>query len=463
MNISIENRLLVLLITLFIMTVSASMAVEISISCGAVGRELELCKSGVEAWAAKSGNRVRVVSTPNSSNERLALYQQLLASKSPDIDIFQIDIVWPGMLASHLADLSSFVSEDIKNQHFRRIIDTVTVKGRLVAIPWFTDAGILYFRSDLLEEYDLSAPETWADHERSAKAVQEQERKKGNKKFWGFVWQGRAYEGLTCNALEWIDSHGGGEIVDSDGTVTINNSGALLALKRAAKWIDNISPPGVLNYTEEEARALFQSGNALFMRNWPYAWALAQSESSPIKGKVGITRLPLGSEKGKHSAALGGWQLAVSRYSLHKEQAVDLALFLTDIKEQKRRAMTGTYNPTIPSLYSDPEILEANPFFHDLYKTMKDAAPRPTGVTGSKYNRVSSEFRNSVHSVLGIIIALTLNARFRGRGVLRAAVLIPWAIPAVVPAKMWAWMLNDQIGVINDILMRIGLLSSPVA
>jgi trehalose/maltose transport system substrate-binding protein len=214
------------------------------------------------------------------------------------------------------------------------------------------------------------------------------------------VFQGRAYEGLTCNALEWIDSFGGGTIVDASGKPTVDNPKAAEALKLAASWPKAIAPEGVLNYAEEEARGAFQSGSAVFMRNWPYAWALSQAADSPVKGKVGVAPLPKGGPDGKHTGALGGWNLAVNRYSKNVEAAVDLAAFLTGPEQQKRAALEASLNPTIPALYQDPEILKANPFLAELLPTFKSAVARPSRVTGARYNQVSSELWNAVHDAL---------------------------------------------------------------
>lgn len=371
----------------------------ITISCGAVGAERQLCEEGTRAWSEKTGHDVQVVSTPNSATERLSLYQQLLAAQSGDVDIFQIDVVWPGMLANHMVDLSQY-TEGAQDNHFQSLIRNNTVDGRLVAMPWFTDAGVLYYRKDLLEKYDQQVPETWEQLTETAETVMQAEREAGNDKFWGFVWQGRAYEGLTCDALEWVASHNGGTIVNAEGEVTINNPQAREALALASSWIDTISPRSVLNYTEEEARGVFQSGNALFMRNWPYAWALAQSPDSPVRGKVGVVALPKGGEDGRHAGTLGGWQLAVSKYSKNPALAADLVRYLTSYEEQKRRAIEGSYNPTIPALYKDKEVLAAVPFFGELFETFKNGVPRPSSVTGESYGRVSNAFFNSVHDVL---------------------------------------------------------------
>lgn len=375
-------------------------AAEISISCGAVGIELELCREASQRWAEKTGNTVEVISTPNSSTERLALYQQILSASASDIDVFQIDVIWPGILGSHFIDLAPY-SAGAEDAHFDAIIENNTVDGALKAMPLYTDAGVLYYRADLLETHGHAVPTTWAEMAETARAVQAAERAGGNGQLWGFVFQGRAYEGLTCNALEWIDAYGGGQIVDDAGEVTVANPRAETALAEAAGWMADIVPPGALNYSEEEARGVFQSGNAVFMRNWPYAWALAQSEDSPVRGTVGVAPLPMGTGDGaKHTGTLGGWNLAVSRYSEHPELAADLVMHLVSAEEQKIRAIRGSYNPTIEALYADAEILEATPFFGELYGTFSNAVARPSRVTGEKYNRVSAAFWERVHDVL---------------------------------------------------------------
>ena len=378
----------------------SAQAAELTISCGAVGAELTLCQEGVRAWEEKTGHSVDVVSTPNSSTERLSLYQQILSANSSDIDVMQIDVVWPGLLANHLLDLREVLGEDAAAGHFDTIVTNNTIDDRLVAMPWFTDAGVLYYREDLLEKHGHEVPTTWQEITEIARDIQNAEREAGNDRMQGFVFQGRAYEGLTVNALEWVASFGGGTVVDNEGEVTINNERAAQALDLAASWIGDISPEGVLNYTEEEARGVFQGGNAVFMRNWPYAWSLAQSDDSDVRGKVGVVQLPAGGEEGQSAAGLGGWNLAVSRYSEHPDIAADLVAYLTGEEEQKRRAIQASYNPTIDSLYQDQEVLDAVPFFGTLYDTFTNAVARPSAPTGDAYGRVSNAFFSTSHDVL---------------------------------------------------------------
>lgn len=371
----------------------------ISIACGALGVELTLCREAAGDWARQTGNSVSIINTPNSSSDRFALYVQLLASRSPEIDVLQIDVVWPGMLAPHLADLGPAFA-DRTPEMFPALVDNDTVDGRLVAIPWYVDAGVLYYRSDLLEKHGFAPPRTWEELTHTAGAIQQRERAAGHGELWGFVFQGKPYEGLTCDALEWVASRNGGTFIDGSGEITANNPRAAAALRLAADWIGTIAPRGVLNYDEEAARGVFQTGKAVFMRNWPYAWALAQSAGSPVRGKVGVIALPRGGPDGRHAGTLGGWQLAVSRYSRHPDEAIDLVRHLTSAQTQKTRAIRGAYNPTIMALYRDPDILEANPFFGTLLPTFMDALPRPARQTGVHYNQVSAAIWQAVHSVL---------------------------------------------------------------
>jgi trehalose/maltose transport system substrate-binding protein len=396
----VPARLLVAGVVAFGATAGSAAAETVALSCGAVGLELKICQEGADAWAKKTGNQVKVISTPNSATERLALYQQLLAAKSPDIDVFQIDVIWPGILANHFIDLTGKIPAEEVAQNFKAIVANNTVGGKLVAMPWFTDAGMLFYRKDLLDAAGKQAPGTWQELTEIATELQAKARAAGNDRMWGFVYQGKAYEGLTCNALEWVDSWGGGQIVDADGKITISNPKAADAVAWAATTVGTISPEGVLNYSEEEARGVFQSGNAIFMRNWPYAWALGQAPDSAVKDKIGVAALPAGGPDGKKTGTLGGWQLAVSAYSRHPDIATDLVRYLTSREEQKRRAIEGSYNPTVESLYKDPEVLAAVPFFGSLYEVFVNAVARPSRVTGAKYNQVSSEFYNAVHQVL---------------------------------------------------------------
>ena len=374
-------------------------AATLRLVCGSSGIDQNSCESAAKAWAQKTGNQVEFVSMPNNSSEALALYEQLLSSGSDKLDVLQIDTVWPGILAHQLVDLKLYLKDRIAD-YFPSAIANDTVGGKLVAVPWYIDTGMLYYRKDLLEKYHMKVPASWEELAATARKIQDGERAAGDEKMWGYVWQGRAYEGLTCDALEWVSSYNGGGIIDAQGHVTIDNPGAAKALETAAKWVGTITPKAVLNYGEEEARGVFQSGDAVFMRNWPYVWSVANKDGSPVKGKIGVAPLPKGGADGQPAAALGGWHLAVSRYSPNPKLAADLVLYLSSAEVEKQRAVNASFNPTIPALYKDKDVLKANPFMADMLPTFSTAVARPSTVAGTRYNQVSNQFWNAAHDVL---------------------------------------------------------------
>ncbi|HPE60246.1 MAG TPA: ABC transporter substrate-binding protein [Thiolinea sp.] len=378
---------------------SAVNAAQVNFVSGATGNDLEIFKQLVKPWEEKTGNTLNIVPMPSSTTDQFAQYRLWLAAGNEDIDVYMTDVIWAPQLAEQLVDLTE-AAKDVVADHFPSIIESQTVGGKLVAMPLFTDAPALYYRKDLLEKYGVEPPKTWDELAATAGKVQEGEREAGNKDFWGFVFQGNAYEGLTCDALEWVKSFGGGQIVEADGTISINNKNAIKALETAKSWVGDIAPQGVLSYTEEESRGLWQTGNAAFMRNWPYAYALGNGEDSPIKGKFDVTTLPGGGGDNASAATLGGWNLAVSKYAKNKDEAISLVQFLSSRDTQKQNALLGSKLPTIIALYDDADIKEKQPIIPRWKEVFLQAVPRPSAPTRGKYNEVSSKFWSATHEVL---------------------------------------------------------------
>lgn len=375
-------------------------AADLSIVSGDTGTGLEFLRSQLDRFEQETGNKVTIVPMPSSTTDQFGQYRLWLAAGNTDIDVYQTDVIWAPQLADQFLDLTE-AAKDVVGEHFPSIIESQTVDGRLVALPAFTDAPALYYRKDLLEKYGKSVPATWSELEATAKEIMDAERAAGASELWGFVFQGNAYEGLTCDALEWVKSNGGGQIVEADGTISINNPQAAAAIDRAAGWVGTIAPEGVLGYMEEESRGVWQLGNAVFMRNWPYAYALGNSDDSAVKGKFDVAPLPAGDGEGAGSAAtLGGWNVAVSKYSQHPDEAIALAKFLASTEVQKERAIKQSNLPTIPSLYEDADVLAASPFMANWKAIFEQAVPRPSAPTKTDYNEVSSKFWNAVHATL---------------------------------------------------------------
>lgn len=375
---------------------------DLVIAAGTVGNELRLLNTILDEYRAACPNvRINALESPSITSERLAIYLQLLGAESSAVDIYQIDVIWPNLLAEHMIDLYEYIPRDspLITRHFERIVANNTVDGRLIGMPWFTDAGLLYYRTDLLEKYELDVPQTWGQLEEAARIIQEGEREAGNTDFWGFVWQGNIGEPVMINALEWQASNGGGVIINSEGVVQVYNPQAITAFERAADWLGTITPFEVLTHGAGDTTRIWVSGNAAFMRNWPSAYNASNAPTSRVAGNFNVTQLPSG-ETGTSAAVLGGWQLAVSRYSQYPEAAVSVVKFLTSYDVQRERAINNNYNPTIASLYEDEEVLNASPLFNRLLPTFLTATPRPSTVTGEYYTEVVSLYSRAVTAIL---------------------------------------------------------------
>ncbi|WP_343079936.1 ABC transporter substrate-binding protein [Ostreiculturibacter nitratireducens] len=386
-------------VALLAVTGTAVLADEITIAFGSVGRDTEIMQELWKPWEEATGHTVKLVTMPSSTTDQFGQYRLWLAAQNSDVDLYMSDVIWAPQLADHFVDLTE-AAKDVAPRHFPAIIESQTVDGRLVAMPVFTDAPALYYRKDLLEKYGKSVPKTWEELTATAKEVQDAERAAGNADMWGFVWQGNSYEGLTCDALEWVKSSGGGQIVEPDGTISINNENAVKAIELAASWVGTISPEGVLAYQEEDSRGVWQTGNAVFMRNWPYAYGLGNADDSAVKGLFDVATLPTGQGHDTSAATLGGWNVAVSKYSQSQEAAVSLAMYMGSEEFQKGNAIEGSKLPTIITLYDDADIASAQPIIPRWKDVFLQAVPRPSAPTRVKYNEVSSLFWNAVHNTL---------------------------------------------------------------
>ena len=378
--------------------IQADYETELTIAVGEVGAEYETVVAAAEQYMAENPEiYIEVIDSPAESGERLSYFLTHFERESSEVDIYQIDVIWPGILEEHLVDLYDYGAEEHLEGHFDFIIENnTTPEGELIAMPWFIDAGMLYYRADLLEKYELDVPETWSELEEKARIIMEGERE-NNPDFEGFVWQGAPYEGLTTNVLEWFASNDGGNFVSKDREVTVLNDNNLYMLEKVIGWMGDITPLAVTGFIEEDSRAVWHEGNAAFMRNWPYAYGMTE-ESEAIED-FGVTRIPAGPE-GESASALGGWHLGVSQYSESPEEAAEFAFFLASAEIQKMRAIQASLPPTIEELYGDEEILAENPLFEEFLHIFETAVPRPSAQTAPYYEAASEAIFSGIHLAL---------------------------------------------------------------
>lgn len=314
-----------------------------------------------------SGFRVRREPLPASSDEQHLFYAINFQAQSNEFDVAAVDTIWVAEFAQAgwLRDLTHLLPPGDRADLFPGPLASITWHGRIHALPWFVDAGLLYYRTDLLAQQGLAPPRTWEELVSTARAI-----KRVQPALHGFVWQGKQYEGLVCNALEFVWSHGG----DLAAAHADTAARGLAFMRRLVTG--GVTPEFVTTLTEEPTRVIFGRGNAVFLRNWPYAWRLLERDGSAVRGRIGVSILP--HAPGHASAAtLGGWQLGVNAFSTRTEAAEHLAAFLSAAPAQKALALAYGYSPPRRSLYEDAELVAAQPFTASLRTVLEAARPRP--------------------------------------------------------------------------------------
>ena len=299
---------------------------------------------------------VRLVEGPPSTDAREDMYSTAFLAGSSAYDVVYCDVIWIPKFAAAgwLLDLTGRLSGADANDFLPADLDAGSYKGRLYRIPAFTDAGLLYYRTDLVQR----PPETYQDLVAAASRFQSADRV-------GYVWQGKQYEGLVTNYLEVLWGHGG-DWISPDRRVLLDSPEALEALRFMKSSIDTISPRGVSTYTEEETRNLFQNGRSVFMRNWLYAWPLLNSSDSDVKGRVAFIPMPHVSG-GMRAATLGGWGFAISRLSPHADAAWEFIQFATGPEQLQELYSKAGRIPARKSLVPD--------YFQQIVKNAR-ARPR---------------------------------------------------------------------------------------
>jgi trehalose/maltose transport system substrate-binding protein len=316
------------------------------------------------------GVKVQEEILPSSSDQQHQFYVMTLEGRQAPFDLLAADTIWVQEFARSgwIRPLDNLLAPAERELLFPGPLLAATFQGRLYAMPWYMDAGLLYYRRDLLDLYGFSPPRTWPELAAVARRILDAEQ---NPRLAGFVWQGKQYEGLICVALEFLRSSGSGLW---EGNET--SAGTALQFMRDLIAKDGVTPLTVATADEEGTRHLFGAGRAIFLRNWPYAWSLFQQEGSAVKGKVGIAPLP--SFPGHAGVpTLGGWTLAIPTRAPHPQEAADLIRYLSSPDVQRRMALEIGYKPVRRDLYADGRLLRAQPWLRDLQPTFLAAKPRP--------------------------------------------------------------------------------------
>jgi multiple sugar transport system substrate-binding protein len=315
---------------------------------------------------------------PNSSTQFHDLLTQKLKNRDTRLDVFFMDVIWPGEFASAgwALPLDGFFSREEQSKFLDAPMAANRYRGQTFGVPLFIDAGLLYYRKDLLQKHGMTPPRHWPELVEQAKIILSAEQ---DPHLTGYSGQFKQYEGLVCNMMEFILANGGALWDEQRQTSALQQDRAKEAVRFVRdRIIGEISQRGVLAYEEPESVTLFTQGRAIFHRNWPYAWQLANDpKQSRVAGKVGMMPLPA-FPGGRGASSLGGWQVGVSRFSTSPEMAWRFASFITSPEMQKRIALSMGRAPARKALYEDRELLAKIPRLESLVETFKQAVPRPT-------------------------------------------------------------------------------------
>ena len=291
----------------------------------------------------------------------------LLLGNSP-YDVLLMDVTWTPKYAKAgwLEPLEAWLGADALEDLAPGAELGNAFDGHLWRFPLVADMGLLFWRTDLME----APPKTPSELEAISQSLQQEGRVR-----WGYVWEGRQYEGLSCTYLEVLRGFGGRWL--RDGSPDLNSNAAIAASQWLRHLVDvGVTPPAVANMAEPEALQSFESGDAAFMRNWPYAWAELSKNGSLLAGKVGITTM-VSEPQEPHVATQGSWGLSVLSSSQHKQAAVEALQFLTSTAAQKQLNLNWGYTPTRLSVFEDPELIRANPVLPELQAALAAAVLRP--------------------------------------------------------------------------------------
>jgi trehalose/maltose transport system substrate-binding protein len=334
--------------------------------------------------------------TPSQSTQVHQQLVQSLSARDGSLDVFTGDIIWISEFAGAgwAAPLDSYFGASAKAGYFPGIIDACTYGGALHALPWYLDAGMLYYRKDLLAAAGIAVPATWSDLVAAAQKLTT-----AGKVTDGFNWQAKQAEVLVCDLVEFIGSNGGSILAEDGKTVTIAEPKAVEAVQFMADTFgkDKITPKAVLSWDEEPSRMPFTGGQAAFLRNWSYVWSDAQDpSSSKVMGKIGVTRLPA-FPGGKSTACLGGYQFGMNAASTKKSAAIDFLTWMSSPATQLRWATQLGLAPSRPSVYDQSALKAANPFMVSLRDIFTGGTPRPKT---PKYSQVSLAIQAGVSAAL---------------------------------------------------------------
>lgn len=390
--------LTVLLILLGSLGAAAETTITFSAGQDATGTTTEL----IELFEKENPDiNVEYISMPSVPNQQYDRYVTMFASQDSSIDVLASDIIWISQFAA--ANWIENISDDISTETKTKLLDgpleANTYKGDLYGLPWYTDAHFMYYRKDLLDKYGYTPPETWTELINQTSNIIEKE---NNSELKGITYQAAQIEGITITYLEFLRG-AGGRVLDDMGNFVLDDKyrdNGLEALQMMNDLIYkyNAAPKSVAAANPNNSKIMFQNGKAIFMLNWPFAWAQLQSNDSLVKDKVGIAKIPhFEGHPDANTSNLGGWQVVLNKFSENKEEAIRFMEFLIGYEAQKKFSIDGGHLPVVKEVYDDKDVLENSPYYKDLFDVFMNAFPRPTT---EQYPKLSSAMQSELNATV---------------------------------------------------------------
>ncbi|GAA4621676.1 ABC transporter substrate-binding protein [Actinoallomurus vinaceus] len=345
----------------------------------------------VDGWNSSHPDaKVTLVDLPEAADAQRQQLVQNAQIKSTAYDVVTLDAVWTAEFAANRwvdpitgLDTGGFLGPSLRTGQYR---------GKLYAAPWLTGAGLLYYRTDLLKKAGIAKPPTtWQELTDDCAKV----RKTAD--VGCYAGQYDKYEGLTVNVTEAIGS-AGGQVLDASGKPALNTPEALAGLRFLTDGFKNgLIPKAALTYQEENGRRAFEAGELLFHRNWAYVHSLASKTdgSSKVAGRFDVAPLP--GRTGPGVSTLGGNNVAISAFSKHKKTALDFVRYVTGPEAEKTFGLGSAYPMSRAALYSDPDMVKAQPYLPTLATSIQNARPRPEAV---RYGDVTAAIQEAAYAAL---------------------------------------------------------------
>ena len=324
--------------------------------------------------AENPGIRINMIEGPNATDLNEDLYTSAFILGDSPYDLINMDVIWTPKFAAAgwLLPLDDRITETQLKAFLNKDVEGGRYNGKLYRVPFRSDAGMLYYRTDLLKKAGYNPPETFEELVKISQELQEK-----TEVNWGYLWQGGQYEGLSAMFVEILEGFGGYWVNPKTKEVGLDQPAAIKAVDFLQNTIKiGISPPGVTTYKEEETRRIFQNGESIFLRSWPYVWPLANQKTSAVNGKIGIKPM-VHSPNSPSGACLGGWGLGISKSSKHPDAAWKAIQFFTSEEAQRKFILETGFVPSRRYLFTDPKIVAEYSHYPELLQVVEKAVLRP--------------------------------------------------------------------------------------